>query len=407
MRLKTIWKTFWGYFPVSLTGAVVLVLCGLGFWYLGVVRGDYLLLLAAVATAGVVLVMVLAAAGGAILTQRRWREAVFPDSILRLEAGRPGWTGLRLKPPRLPFVEVTWSWVDPPGVEVRAATGQEEVHPSRRCRVDRVVRRFAVKDVLGMASLTWIRERPTRVRVLPDMGVLDRISLLTSAVGGEEVSDPFGEPRGDRVEMRRYAPGDPLRMILWKVYARNRKLMVRTPEKAVSARPRTCAYLVADSSDEASAALARVVLQRGLLGEGWRFGADGSSERAERLDEALDLLARSGNPGAKSPGLGAFLEEARADGFQGCLVFVPPVPGPWLEPVQRAAARSPLHLTFLAAADRLSTARRERWRDILYLPGEEQIDPRPLLEALDPVILFDRRRGTALSSRPRREMVAT
>ena len=67
---------------------------------------------------------------------------------------------------------------------------------------------------------------------------------------------------------------DSPRLILWKVYARTRRLFVRTSERALEAAPRTCAYLVADPQDEAAATLARTVLERGLLGDRWRFGAD-------------------------------------------------------------------------------------------------------------------------------------
>ena len=54
---------------------------------------------------------------------------------------------------------------------------------------------------------------------------------------------------GDRIELRRYVPGDSARFIHWKVFGRTRKLMVRVPERALSRARRTVGVLVRMSID--------------------------------------------------------------------------------------------------------------------------------------------------------------
>ena len=98
---------------------------------------------------------------------------------------------------------------------------------------------------------------------------------------------------GDRVEMRQYVAGDSPRMILWNVYARTRKLMVRVNERAFMLRPGACAYLIAGPGDEAAASVARTVIERKLLGESWAFGADGSPDPATDASAVREILARS------------------------------------------------------------------------------------------------------------------
>ena len=83
------------------------------------------------------------------------------------------------------------------------------------------------------------------IEVLPHLGGIRRLPVLTSLTGGEEFPHPMGLEDGDRVELRRYVPGDSARFIHWKVFGRTRKLMVRVPERALSRARRTVAYLVA------------------------------------------------------------------------------------------------------------------------------------------------------------------
>jgi len=147
--------------------------------------------------------------------------------------------------------------------------------------------------------------------------------------------------------MRAYAPGDPVRLVLWKVYARSRALVVRTPERARSPTRKTVAYVVAGPGDEAAAGAARAAMQSGAFGEAWWIGADGCDTDATTREGAEELLARSGNtaPEAGGSGLAAFLArragEAGSGGGARTVLFVPARPGPWVARVLEVLRRQP------------------------------------------------------------------
>ena len=76
---------------------------------------------------------------------------------------------------------------------------------------------------------------------LPRLAGLSRMPALSSLASGDAAPHPMGLEDGDRLELRRYMPGDPARFIHWKVLSRTRRLMVRTPERALSLARRTAA----------------------------------------------------------------------------------------------------------------------------------------------------------------------
>src|SRR5207302_1043248 len=102
-----------------------------------------------------------------------------------------------------------------------------------------------------------------------------------------EMEHPRGKPDGELIEMRSYAPGDPMRMILWKVYARTGQLLVREPERAVARCQKSLVYFVAGSGDSASAGVARTALETGLFGPDFVFGADGRGAPATIPADAI------------------------------------------------------------------------------------------------------------------------
>ncbi len=372
-------------FPFTLSGAALLALSGAAFWFYGVGRLDLILLTAAVLTASLLLVLALATPLAALLVRRRTRGAGAEIPPV-LECGVWTRTGMRARAPRwLPFLLLRSEWREPPRVrcELQGPAGDELVYPGRRGVWPGVVRRFTLGDVLGLTAVTWRETAASPLRLLPARATLDRAADLRGLVGGEEISDPRGAPLGDRVDVRKYGHGDSHRMILWKVFARTRRLFVRMPERAVEAAPKVCAYLAANPDDEPAARLARTVLERGLLGQGWRFGADGA-EDAEALDAALVSLARSGSapPGTPS-GLGPFLDRAARDGYGACFLFLPASTGPWLEAVRAALADCPLRLHGIVALHGWSAGKRARWRRFLVRPEAARgADPEEALRLL-------------------------
>jgi hypothetical protein len=244
------------------------------------------------------------------------------------------------------------------------------------------------------------------------------MSLLEGLAGGDDFSDPRGAPEGDRVDMRQYVHGDSPRMVLWKVYARTRKLLVRVPEWAITAKPRSCAYLVAGRKDEPGAGLMRVLLERGFLGESWRFGADGSPAYTGRLDEALDLLVRSGNAPLEGPtGFPEFIQRAQKDGYSACALILPPVEGPWVPGVAAALSSSLVRVHAFTVVDKVALdAKEARALGRLLYVSEESAAPRagemarmarPFVGRPFPFLLVDRQAGKvfgdvrALVARPK------
>src|SRR5262249_27748597 len=151
-----------------------------------------------------------------------------------------------------------------------------------------VVRRFLVSDVFGLGRFTVRRRSAQKIHVRPATGGVNGLELLPQYDRGDLTAHPEGTPEGDLVEMRGYGAGDPLKRVLWKVYARTGRLLVRMPERAVSPCERTLAYLVASLADEPSAGLARAVLESGALGADFLFAADGEENPTSEAREGVE-----------------------------------------------------------------------------------------------------------------------
>jgi hypothetical protein len=362
-----------GFFPLTLTGFLLLGLSAATFWFVGIRRQDFVLLAVGFIGMLATLLACLLVIATAPFVHRQWKRGA-TRSGLAVECMAIQETGFFPRLPRwLPLLEYSWNWEHPASVEV-----MEGAHPDRRREFivaqrrgahTGICRRIVLRDVLGLASLEWATNESVDVRFLPAKGSLDRMTLLDGLTGGDDLSDPRGMPEGDRVDMRQYTAGDSPRMILWKVYSRTRKLLVRVPERALTARPRFCAYFIAGPQDEPGAGFMRVILERGFLGDGWRFGADGTPRAAERLDEAIDILIRSaGVSPADTTQLPAFLQQAQKDGFSACLVVMPPARDLWVNSVVPALCNSPLRIHAFTVLDGPAQAPclRHNWKRLVY-----------------------------------------
>lgn len=371
-RLRLYTLAVAGVFPFTRTGLAFVALFGGALWLYGLQARDLVLLVAGLGGLLVLIVLLACMLLAAALTFLHCRRAATPGE-LDLDTGVPQHTGFRMPALRfIPFTVVQWEWVDDGGGEAAARVeierqGKEMLElaaPARRSIVTRIVRRFAVRDLFGWTEISWRRTDNVSLRVLPYRGRLSEMPPPAGFADGDDISDPFAAPRGDRVEMRQYAPGDPLRMVLWKVYARTGKMMVRTPERSVAERKRGCAYLVTSPGDDATAAAARVAIERGLLGEDWCLAADGVDKEAkDDREAAMEIIARSGEaaPSDQAANLGAFLTRREAEGYQFCLLFVPPDASAWEAVAAQAAATATMRVQILSAA-------------VEILPEE---DPRP------------------------------
>lgn len=356
-----------GWLPLTGLGALVAAAALTGLWQLGQKRQDLVIYVAGLGAVGLVAVCVLSVSVTAVVVAARWKQVLRPEE--RAEAGQPSPTGFSLPALSwLPLVSLRWTWAEPERVElaIRPSRGRlrEEVTYRERGEHVRTVRRVLVEDSFGLARIAVTLVEPCTRTVLPARGRPPTAPLLRALAGGDAVSHPAGPPDGDLIEMRRYAPGDPMKRILWKTFARSRNLMVRLPERAIAPTHRTLAFLVAGEGDEPPAALARLALESQALGPDWRFGADGSQGEAKRLVDALPLIVKSrAARGSGGDGLGPFLERSPDAHSARCVLFVPPRPGRWLGPVEREVKRRGGSVEVVVGVDGVREAeRRPRWR---------------------------------------------
>jgi len=197
---------------------------------------------------------------------------------------------------------------------------------------------------------------------------------------GDDLSDPSGSLIGDQVEMREYQPGDSPRLIRWKLFARTKKLLIRTPERAIAEQPSTCAYLLGGKTAGPAAELARELLERGSFGGDFLFGAEGSSRVSHGdLDLARNIVAESGlQDELTCEGLTAFLGAASGQGFSDCLIFAPPEIANIAEKLAPVLSSSPIYVRAVLCVKELADEKPVRlWKKIVF-----RGDPRVTLTSL-------------------------
>lgn len=247
-----------------------------------------------------------------------------------------------------PLVQLDWSWLAP-AVELEhhreAGRLHEQVRFQQRGEFRGVTRRFVVQDAFGLSRIAIRRKDPRGFDVLPHVGALRSVPTLASLSGGDDLPHPHGEDAGDRIELARYVPGDPARLIHWKIFGRTGKLMVRRPERALAPARRVAAFLVVGEQDEAAAATVRVAVERRMFGNDWLLGADVAPSGTSDVRRALEIVVRS--PQAQDISgtlMDAFFARASLQGPVHAVAFVPPVTGSWLPHVQAVGRARRLHV---------------------------------------------------------------
>ncbi len=393
--------------PPTRRGLLVGALAGLGVWTEG--YGSLDLVVFIMGLAALILLAVTALVTTLCTLYVRVRGQMPSTTLRAIPAGLPTPTGFSAPALAwLPFVRVQWSWRQPGEVGVRALAHQgrleEEVFARERGHVPAIIRRFEVGDVFGLTALRWEHVENVPVTILPDPGRLRDVPLSHSRSGGDVLPHPAGSPEGDRMEIRRYAPGDPVRSILWKQFARTGKLNVRLPERALAQSRRTVAYLVAGPADEAAAAAARVTLETGGLGTDWLFGADGAPEPLSSLEPALRAVAQSSSHREGPSGLALFLASTLREPQVHCIVFAAAVPGPWLAPVVGTARQYPGRVSFVLGTDGVSRhVPRPGWHRFVYQAERAEGTPATALSQVlrtlgtlgAPTLVMDRLTGRA------------
>ncbi len=268
-----------------------------------------------------------------------------------------------------PLVEVKMTWESPPGIEVNVdAVGrayEEIVIAHERGRHEAITRRFVVEDIFGLTGMTVRKTYVRQLRVVPAR-CAQGPEVIVGHASGDAFSHPLGRAEGDLIEMRRYGHGDPMRHVLWKTFARTRRLLVRMPERAVSPMPTTSAFLVAGADDEAAAAAARLYVETGLLGADFVFAADGAaaptSEPGEAVEQIIESVRERENGGGT---LEVFRQNVEPVRLGRCIVFAPPSDGAWCDRVAAFSRALPQPATIIIGVEGSATApargRLARW----------------------------------------------
>lgn len=378
--------------PLTPAGLAVLV-GALWAWYaLGIDRGDLVIrTLASAALAVVALTSISTLVAALRLRSVLHRRRSTPEP-LELEVGHPGHTGFRAKVALwLPLVDARATWTSPPVhhelVRLRGSL-TEKVTPLRRGEFSGIEREITVEDHLGLSRVRFRSLESRRIRFVPSVGALKNIQVVQGMAAGDGMAHPDGPPSGDPMDIRHYGAGDPIRYVLWKVFAKSRTLVVRTPERAISPEQKTVAYLVSADGDQAAAGAARVAIETTALGNRWKLGCDGCDEGADTRQHALELIVQSARttPSESGAGLGPFLHNLEGNSRR-AVVFVPPVPGPWLERVLAVCgpqAAGGAQIDFVVCTDGIASPAPQR-AGLLFRPldtTQRAADPEALGEVL-------------------------
>lgn len=281
----------------------------------------------------------------------------------------------------LPLVQVRWEWLVPERAEVELVRRDgflfERVRLPERGHHERIERRMIVSDAFGLSRVRFRVHHEQAIDVLPRLGALRTLPPLTALASGDALPHPLGLSEGDRLELRRYAKGDPARFIHWKVYSRTGKLMVRMPERALSVARRMAAYVIAGEQDDASCGAARLAIDQRALGHEWVLGTDGQPGGVTRADEALEAIVRSSElRGDKAgAGLSGFIERVEQTGPASYVLFVPPHTGPWTAAVARMARGRTLRIV-VGVDGLLNELKPAWWQRVLMVPSRVTgVDP--------------------------------
>ncbi|MBL8923779.1 MAG: DUF58 domain-containing protein [Myxococcaceae bacterium] len=273
-----------------------------------------------------------------------------------LESGAELTTSFRVPNVRaLGLLDVSLEWVTPPGFRATLVRAEgrlgERVSALERGRHDTLVRRLTVEDVFGLSALSFEVSWPITLRVTPVAAPVSA-TLAASRSSGDAWSHPSGRAEGDLVEMRSYAHGDSMRHVLWRTFARTRRLLVRMPERAVAPQPLNVAFLIAGAHDEPTAGVARVFLEQGLLGPDFVFAADGALKPTTRVPEAIEQIIDSVRVrGEGARGLDGLATQVEPHRLGACVVFAPPVDGAWREKLVAMSRRLSVPATVIIGVD--------------------------------------------------------
>jgi hypothetical protein len=229
-------------------------------------------------------------------------------------------------------LRVSVDWIYPHlaviGGRAKIEGRREQVLFVRRGRFDKVERQILLEDWLGLFRLTFSSKSSHSFCVSSLMVDLENNFPVVQSAG--ETDSPEGRPEGDYLEMRAYRPGDPIKHMFWKLWAKtNGELKyVRTPDTVGDEQ--LALFLFSHPADEPNArVLGKLVAARRniLFGVGTMGGSRDQRFITDQHAQAKEILLESGSWATGEVNSGcykAFLESARRKMIGACWVFFPP-----------------------------------------------------------------------------------
>ncbi len=126
--------------------------------------------------------------------------------------------------------------------------------------------------------------------------------------------------------------------------------------------------MISSDQDEAAAAIARMSLENGALGEDWTFGADGCDHPCQDLKSALDAVAKSrAIEVSHEYGLDKFLRFTTGKSSTYCIIFAAAEIAPWLPKVLDTVSSLPNGFSIVLATDGFKGVKeRKIWENLLF-----------------------------------------
>lgn len=315
-RLFSFLRRLLGWLPISARGLFLILASVTLFRFYGRLSADWILLV--VGVFGIVLAGLSSLSVGMTFLLFDWRirrkNVLQHTDPLKGETAKPLLSDFYIPRLWLPFLDFMIDWEDKAATIdiVDTPVGRtESVRFSRRRYTQEIVRVFVVRDLFGLAECRWKYHQKRECKILP--GIHEHPpSLIRALIDGDGKFVPSRPRVGDRVDTRKYIPGDPVRYIHWKLFAKTSEPVIRIPEPAAVYDKQVIAYLLCDEEDEFAAEVARWALARGGLGSKWFFSADHCEGYADELATAHRFLCLSGrDTEPEDGGLASFLENVR------------------------------------------------------------------------------------------------
>ena len=341
IKLRKYSESVIDWLPFTFGGAILLLSSVLATWFFGVQRTDLVLIILGVVGVSVSLLGCVLTIFTALLVQSKSTDYGPFSSTFQVHNHHRIEHPIRL-PWWIPLVQASWEWRESKcTVEI---DGEFEITtPFRRGHISEIRRKISICDAFGICEIRIWSVQSAQIRILPRNLAPLVPNILHGLQSGSDLANPFGRASGDRMDIRNYAYGDPVRFILWKVYARTGQLVVRTPEKALDPVQRLVSYLVVGPTDSVAAGVASEVLNSKTLGDNWVFGVDGHTGDCTDSASALEAIVQSGDSRIENgDGLQDFI--LRHQDASSLLLFAPASSGSWISIVQQISSYMPVQV---------------------------------------------------------------